>query len=903
MADDDLSQEPEHFEAVGEQFAAGFLKHFTLDSVTDTGVNVLIKSTVALPRAVLKMIEPLALEAGKVLIAVEEPILPLFGAFIAPIVAGMFGSQADPALFSSRANREGRSEASAGLVDAYMRALVGQAGGEAKSGDEGAKRIAGAAVHAALEGWFNGWVLEMLGELVPWEWLKFKDMTKLPEDIERALGLGRLVRRAFAPLIDATAATPMKWAANKTYRPNLLSEGEILKAFQRGDYSADETEDELARLGYSAKRQDMLSRSALKRLSLDEMWQLRRTGSMNDDVIARELHDLGYDADTAAAVVDAKRGAFLGGIDDRIIAHVVGAFVNRDLTGSQLRDWLATVIHTEDELAAWAGVAELEREINVRHLSSGEVIDCVELGILPTAFYRDWLVREGYPPEEALALEIRLRMKIDKQVQVDEARQQAEADRAAADQARAAAAAARQADVDAARALHRRGTLADLARAVVRGLIPITRYEEVVGADYDADTVAILTGLVEGDRQTFLDQQQRADDARQRATIRHIDVGALEQAVLADLLTAPEFRQRLTMLGFPAGDADLLTATLTARKTDLDEARAKRAQADGLAKAKRIDLGRAERLVRKGGATLEQYAALLGSLGYDEGSQAAMVALLQLEIDDDAAAAAAREAAKGKKTATGLTLEQFRRAVIAGVKTDAEFQTYLVTEGYTSEAQLVLLAELRRDVADAESARRKREAAEAASGVVALPLSRVSTAARLGLIPASTYRARLARDGYTADDITIEMDLLVSEIADVQAARARRDALASQTDAPRALSIAQVERAVKAGTATIGDYRAAVAAVYGADDVTLLVSTLQAELSSLADAAARRTTIDGELTARTLSLGQIEAAVLAGAVSLDQYQQQLVSWGYGTDDAGLLAALLFDKLNRAAAGG
>jgi hypothetical protein len=241
--------------------------------------------------------------------------------------------------------------------------------------------------------------------------------------------------------------------------------------------------------------------------------------------------------------------------------------------------------------------------------------------------------------------------------------------------------------------------------------------------------------------------------------------------------------------------------------------------------------------------------------------------------------------------------------VLIGTLTEDQFQTYLVKSGYTSDAQIVLLAELRRDVADAEAARQRREAAAAASGVVALPLSRVSSAARLGLIPPTPTRRGSSRTATRTADIAIEMDLLLTEIADVQAARARRDELAAAADQPRAVTIGQVERAVRAGTASIADYRAALSAAYAPADVELLVATLGAELATLQDASARRTTINGELAARTLSLGQLEAAVKAGAITVDAYAQQLVSWGYGSDDADLLASLLVDQLSRATTAG
>jgi hypothetical protein len=893
-----LAEIPEDFGQIADQIVAGIAKHLTADTVRDLGVGAVSQIVVAVIKVLAALAVPFAELGAKTLVELEEPVVPVLASFVAPIVSGLFGSEASPESFHPRDGRGAREGAANAVIEAFNAALYNDQGGELEPGDEGAKRVAGAAVHATIEGWLNGKLPEILGEFIPIDWLHFKEFTELSHEIIHVLGLNRLVRSGFAPLVEVTARTPMQWYVNKVFSPTLLAEGEIVRAFQRGDYSGAEAAEELGRLGYSTRRQDLLIKSAAKRLALDDALQLARHGTVGRDYVLQNLVDQGYDQTTAEFAVVAAESKRYDAVNDNSLAALVSAYKNRDITDSELSSFLNAIIVDEAERGGFEVAARTQRELNVRHLSAAEVIDCCELGIVTTAYYRNWLEREGYPPDEAIALEIRLRMKIDKQAHVEEARAAAVAERAEAQRKRAEAAAQRAADVEAQRAQHRRGSLGDIARAVVRGLIPIARYQEVLTADYDADTVQIMVSLVEGDRQLYLEQLQRAADAKQRAGIRNIDVGALEQAVLNDVLTVQEFRGRLVSLGFPADDAAILTSTLEARKKDTDDARTKRLQAETLAKSRSIDLGRLERLVRRGGAPMSAYAAQLAALGYDEGSRAAMMALLQIDIADDSKARAIREAKSRETTDKGLTLEQERRAVLLGSLTEDQFQTYLVNSGYTSDAQIVLMAELRRDVADAEAARLRRETADAASGVVALSLSRVSSAARLGLIPPDAYQARLERDGYSPADVAIEMDLLLTEMADVQAARARRDELAAAADQPRAVSISQIERAVRAGTALIADYRAALSAVYAPADVALLVSTLEAERSGLQDASARRTTINGELAARTLSLGQLEAAVKAGAITLDAYVQQLVSWGYGSDDADLLASLLADQLSR-----
>jgi hypothetical protein len=292
---------------------------------------------------------------------------------------------------------------------------------------------------------------------------------------------------------------------------------------------------------------------------------------------------------------------------------------------------------------------------------------------------------------------------------------------------------------------------------------------------------------------------------------------------------------------------------------------------------------------------MAQYRALLGSLGFDDASQAAMAELVTAEIADAAAARQARLDAAAAAQVKGVTLEQMRRAVILGAKTEGDYQQYLIANKFTTDAQLVLLAELRADVADADDARQRRLATEAAKDNRALPLATVARAARLGLILPGVYQRRLEADGYTPEDVEIDMTLLTFEIAETAAARAKRDA-PPPTPEPKGLTLGELARAVKAGLRTVDDYQArAFALGYDQASAQTLVDLLTSELATLADAQRRRDDIAAEPT-RDVSVSQLEAAVKAGLITLEGYTVQLGALGYSEDTAALLSALLETKL-------
>lgn len=809
---------------------------------------------------------------------------------LANIVAHLLGIEAPPELFGQGTLKPEESAIGKALASTILSGIVGE-GAELVPSDEAATRFMGMLAHLTVQSWAEGIIVEEFsslgGILHPVE-----EISKLGTQLINGMGLNRLARVALRPLAQTLVATPLDWKYKRQFRPNLLSEGEILNAFKRGDYDAAEAAEELARLGYSDRRQDMLLRSAAKRLSVDDIEVLRRAGTLDRDYALQNLRDEGYDDATAQYLILAAEERRLTNVRDNSLPTIIRAYVNRDLDEGQFRTLLPAIVPDDAEQNFTVEFANTERELNVKHMSQGEVLDALDHLILPVAFYRDWLVREGYPPEEATALELLYIAKRNDKADVFEERKRIAKEKADEQAARDAAKQQRQTELDAERALRRRGSLSDLRRAYARGLITRDRLAEVLNAEYDADTVATLLEDADLDRANEAARERAAADAKQRAARKQIDVGALEQAVLKHVITVQAYADALTARGFDAGDVQVLQATLAARLTDQDDAARQRAQAAQAAAVKHIDLVRFEHLVRRGLRSLVEYDTLLRTLGFDEAARAAMGQLLSVQIADDGKAQQVRDAAAAKAGVKGLSLEQVRRAVILGLQSETDYGTFVAKQGYTPDAAAVLVAELQRDVADADAARAKRTAAEASAGVVDLPLSRATAAARLGVVTPEAYAARLQRAGYSDDDIAIEMELLLVEIADTQAARATRDRLAAGTDATRALSLAQLAAAVKAGTATIGAYRAAAAAIYAADDVDTLAATLEAEARTHADARARHDAIDTELQSRALSLGELEAQVKAGTVSIAAYKAQLAAWGYEKDDTQLLATLL-----------
>lgn len=825
---------------------------------------------------------------------VKDKAQRAMGAMLGWLVGEIIGVEVSPtALFNSSRNPEDSAVGQAVAAVAFK--AVTATTGEIQPGDEGAKRLLGMLAHIITHCWAEGIVLEKLEGYTSWSG-HIEKIGELGKELVQSLGLTRAARMAIRPTVKATISTPAEWKANKQYRPTLLPAPQVIAAGLRGDYSGGEVAEELSRMGYSDRRQEMLLKSGYKGLSLDDSLVLVRYGVFGRDFAIANLRSQGYDQPTAEIALQAAETKRLQSIQDDSLAAVRSAYVDRRIGDGELSNFLSAIVVDEAERATHEVAMRTIRDVNTKRLSATQAEACVKASVLPMAAYRDALANEGYDPDAALALELLLETEINKGADVEALRKQKLDDAAAAKAAKAAADAAKQAAAEAQRVLARRGPLSELVRAAVRRLIPIARVTEVLAASYDADTVQIYVDDINDQIAAADAQQQKADDAKKRAAIRHIDVGAFEQAVLEDVLSIDQFRRQLDTLNFDPADAAVLTATLQQRKADLDAAKKKRAEADTAAKQKSIDLTRFEQLVRRGVRSLADYDALLRTLDFDDASRAAMVELLQLHIDDDVAAAKKRAELAAVDPAKGLSLDQYRRAVILQLKTIDDLQAWLIQQRYTTDAQVVIVAELRDDVAQADAARRKRETTAAGSGAPAIPLSTVARAARLGIVPPALYQQRLTDAGYTSDDIAIEMALLVTEIADVAAAKAKQDEKDAAAAAPT-LTLAQLATAARADVLPIGAYQArAFELGYSADDVDTLVRVLQIAVDAAAASRARRAQLEAKQTPAGPSLAELRGQVLAGAMTLEAYVGRLTAAGLDPVDVDMLASLLADEL-------
>jgi hypothetical protein len=881
---------------IGYQLAHGILKQATEARVDKGVISAAAEASGATMAVGMKVGEDLALGAGKLLHVLEELMLPFIAAFTVPIVSGLFGAEVNEAEFTHKLQHGAGAPAAHAIVDGLMRAIAGDGGGGALApGPEGATRIASAAVQAALESSFNALVPEIASGMLPFDFGKFSAIAELPETIISALGVSRLVRRGLSPLIDATCATPMKWHVNKLYRPELLSAALAVRQFTRGKWTREQLDEELARQGWSADRVDALIHDGTQRLSDGTIKSLRALNALDDAVAKERLRENGWTAQDADVLTKAWALERLYEYGDRELSAIASARIAGEITDTEARDRAGSLLPNDDLRDSFLSYANRSRELSRRHMTHGEIRECVERGIATRADYRRWLDRENYPPDEALMLELLLESTLRGQQEAAKQKERLEAERAAEKKAAADAKAKREAEI-AAKKTNVAASLSDLERAVVLGIVPIGVYEaRLVTEQFAAADRSFMVDLLQHQREEYLAAQEKKADQAAALARKSISLSTLERAVLAGVTSLDEYRRRLESEGLDAGDVAVMVQLLSDELRDRAAAAAKRAEAQAAAAVRGLSLTQVEKAVRQGLRTPDSYRAWLIDQGFSPEDAALLVDSLARDMADAEAAAARREQINSTPAARGASLAQLERAVKLGVRTIDDYANKLIEIKVPTDDQVTLLGLLRAELAQLDAAREKRDAPAPAPEPPGLTRADLERGVRAGVISLTQYRAELQVRGYSSDDADLLAQLALLELQDTQQSRQRRDQV--DADNPqRALARADMERAVKKGIRTLDDYAAFVAAAnYSTDDQALLVQLLTVEADATKTAATRRAKLATELAAAGVDLDALDAAAIAGALPIDDYLSQLGAANVAPADLGLLVQLIIEQ--------
>jgi hypothetical protein len=426
MAEETPAEKVLDFHQIGQLVAAGAMTGADPFALAKAYISAKLQAEGGVQALAWATVTETAVLAGKTLHEVEAPFLPIIAAFVAPILSGLFGAEVDEGSLQHKLRHgEGNAGAQA-IVEGFMKAIIGDSPAEITPTDAGSKRIASAAVQASLESSFNALVPEVISHLFPFDIGHFSNLTELPEEIIRTLGVSRLVRRALTPIVNTTCTVPATWHMNKLHRPTLLGASTLAKQIARHPDKRETWIEDLRREGYSDERIEALLNEQAKFHSVTDLDTLVRAGQWSQGEAIQHLRDQGYEEDVARTELLIEQLKRIASFERSMANAAVDAYVAGRIDEGTLGGFITGSTISAQEKAQFAELASARRICARRPLSSAEVADLVQDGILAYVDYRRALEREGRDDDAVINLELRLRKKIDDKKEIAQHRAELE---------------------------------------------------------------------------------------------------------------------------------------------------------------------------------------------------------------------------------------------------------------------------------------------------------------------------------------------------------------------------------------------------------------------------------------------------------------------------------------------
>lgn len=763
-------------------------------------------------------------------------------------------------------------------------------------GDANAKKYIGTMVNIGVEGWLNGFIFELATEVSTLGYVKPEKFAELKDVMIQVLGLSRLSRRVFGPYVNTLIVEPFKWQLNKTYRPQMLGAALLAREVARGRKTREQAFEELARQGWSDDRIEAMLSDSRKKLGASDITFLQAHGGLTDQAASDLYKDLGYDDATAKWLLLIEQLKSDHALEQKIADAAEAAYIVGGIDRAELLASLQTVYPDPHERELVSHLVDLKKAARGKRISKGDIEDCVQRGISSMIDFRHWCELEGYDDDSTSMMELRLSSVIQGKEAAETERKRIAKEKAAAKAIADAEAAKRKADLEA-RAAHGEPEIGDIKTAVVRGFVPMGRYQDALTErKYSSSDIAFLIDVLQQQRDEYVAAAKKRVDAEAAALVKGLSLGDLERAYVDGIFSRADYERHLSDIGYSSADVAVLSAVAEGKRQAKIDAEARRVAAQKQLADKGLSLDQAQRAVKSEIWTIAQYEQWLSDAGFNAGAASILSALLRDDIERTARAEQKRNEIAAQLKVAGVSLSDLETAVLQGVRPIADYSKFLAKKNYPPEDAQLLVDLLTAKLADQAAAKAKQEEAANATKDRALTWAQVVQAVKLGTVTIDAARHYLTTLKYTAADAQLLIDSLAIEIQQQRAAEAQRAKIAAEL-LVRHLSLADMERAVYAGEKTVPEYRAFVQSQgYAAGDADLLAQLVADKLKDRQEAERLHAAVAAQLKAKTLTLSQWDDAVGRGERTLGEYVMFVTSLGYSADDAQLLADLLTGKL-------
>lgn len=890
---------PNDFVAVGRDIAKGHAESGWIDTFWRSLTAFLADYVGSIAIAIIGLFSYFAVYVARIFLIARKGNEKALAEASAAAVGDLFGIDVQTDWFSQLQNNGQRREMAKNAAEGVLEALGGSFNptptGALQPDSLRAEHYVTTVMNLAVEGWLEGWMMEALsaGQL--------ETFAELKDTVASVLGLGRLTRQVLAPVVKVLIQEPFTWKLNNAYRSVLYKESTAVRQFLRGRMSRAQLDTELGYQGYSAERIEGLINEASLHLPVGDLSTLVVHNELDATAAQQLLKDQGY-SDTQAAMAlrieHLRRGDTL---TYELARTAIEAWTLGNIDTAHLDLYLNTDSLTDQEKTALGQLRDLKSLTKRKQFSIAQAQTMVEKGIWSLDRFATWAAIEGYTPDDERDLELLLFSKIASAAEAAKAK--ADHAKTAAEKAAAAALAAQAKKVAATAALANKGvTLAKYETLVKDGIRTLDQYKAYltslgVSADNQAALVEVLTAAIT--KAQTAGTNKAAHSAT--AAAKNLNLGELDKAVRAGIVSLDEYKARLEGAGFAAADVDILVAVAQSDLESIATRAATKVEAKASAAVKHIDLAQEERAVRLGLKKLQDFTAFLSAHGYADADAQLLTDELAAQLATDKAAQVTRAQATAKATTKGLSLATLERAVRAGVKTIEDYSAELAALGYSGDAQaaMVQLLQLTLDTdAQTLAARGQASAILGQRGVSLLDLER---AVRVGVVPMSVYTDALGRAGLSTDDANLLTLTLAAQVA-AQRKAAKPSVVVNTALKAAGLSLTKLEADVLKGTLTIDQFNTTLlGAGIDAATVAALVTVVNDELANQQAIAAKVGDVAARAKAKGLDLSQEVAAVKANVKTIDDFSAFVLSLGFDDADAATLTATLKAQLGKAAA--
>jgi hypothetical protein len=893
------STPPPSFEQIGKTLGIGLSESGAGTGLLSSLFDILVRWFTYIVGLLLQLVLKVVAFLVNVLTNVESDAAAGYGQVVSATLKNLLGVSVDASAVNTRTGGPARQAAANNLAKAILGTLfpapAATAGGGVTPSDSAVNNYLATAMNMELNGWIESWFADAATYHLLGKYGELKD------GLVRILGLGRLSRQVMAPPVKVFVHDPYLALLNNTYRPKNVDANAAVQAFLRAQIDRDQLSQLLGPQGYLEQEIDWLVVQHQKYLSVADLNYLIQRGQWTVAQAVTHLGYQGYSANIAETVLAIEADKELQAYRKQAIAVAETAYVDGNMDQTSFQNLVSGSGLTDAEQSWITAIANLKRQSKVTHLSRGDIETGILDGVMSLSDLQAWATRNNMPADDLAFLELEILSKQNKETAAAAAKAAAAKAKAAAAQAKAEAAAEKAAAAKA-QAADKGVTVAQAETLVKDGFWTFDQFEAYLTAKgYGPDAIASIVHLLQTEMQSTAAKTAAAATTKAAAGAKGLNLAETEKAVVAGILTLQDLQNYLTCHGFDAADTqtivDLTQQAVAAAQTKA----AAKAAATAKAAKKQISLPELEHAVRLGLAPLSTYNAALEASGFDAMDITLLDGILNDQIASDRATAAKRAGLAAAGSAAGISIAQLEQEIINGIRPISDYTNALAQLGYSAMDQQDLTQLLQLKVNTAKETAAKKSAAAALLGQKGISLTQAENAVKLCVIPLSMYQQLLQQAGYAQSAITILSNALQAEMAKTKKTQTAANAAAGAL-ATKNISLADIEKAVIAGLQPIAVYTDTLTENgYSAEDADTLTQLLQLKVDHAQQVAKTHVDAEGLATQKGISLANLEASIVAGNATMQQYDTVLTDLGFDSVDRALLEQLLQTKVTAAAA--